>query len=142
MFIGCRVSPYTSSPTLPALLASRLWQVAFSRMAPIPYALLSGDLSTLLIKKWSPFLYLLNLGWPCDCFDQYSMVAPLIGTFHCPPLSSQLSEKGTAALRPPYSEKPQPCGETWKMKCHVERERPVGPRCTSKDVTVGPSCLT
>lgn len=62
-------------------------------------------------------------GWPHDCFDQYNSVAPLIGTSHSLPLRSQLSQKGTVALRPPCSEKPQPRGETWKMKRHVGRER-------------------
>ena len=88
-----------------------------------PCALLSGDLAALLIRKWSPLLYLPNLAWPHDCFDQYNSVAPLIGTSHSLPLRSQLSQKGTVALRPPCSEKPQPRGETWKMKRHVGRER-------------------
>ena len=84
---------------------------------------LSGDLAALLIRKWSPLLYLPNLAWPHDCFDQCNSVAPLIGTSHSLPLRSQLSQKDTVALRPPCSEKPQPRGETWKMKCHVGRER-------------------
>lgn len=52
----------------------------------------------------------------------YNMVAPLIGTFHSLPLRSRLSQKDTVTLRPPHSAKPQPCA-TWKMKCHVDRER-------------------
>ena len=123
MFVVCRISPCASCPTLPASLASRLGQATLSKTAPVPCALLSGDLAALLIRKWSPLLYLPNLAWPHDCFDQYNSVAPLIGTSHSLPLRSQLSQKGTVALRPPCSEKPQPRGETWKMKRHVGRER-------------------
>ena len=123
VFVVCRISPCTSCPTLPASLSSRLGQAALAKTAPVPYALLSGDLAALLIRKWSPLLYLPNLAWPHDCFDQCNSVAPLIGTSHSLPLRSQLSQKDTVALRPPCSEKPQPRGETWKMKCHVGRER-------------------
>lgn len=70
VFIVCKISPCTSSPSWPTSLANHLWQIVFSKMAPIPYVLLPVDLSTLPIKRWSPFLYLLNLDWPCDCLDQ------------------------------------------------------------------------
>lgn len=126
MFIECKVSPYTSSPSWPILLASRLWQITFSKMDPIPYVLLQCDLSTLSHQEVKSISLLLQSGWAQQLPGpiEYGRALNWPGASYFLPPQTQLSWKNTNTLTPSNCKKPQACGEALENEMpHKERSQ-------------------